>query len=265
MNRTMGLYAASVATSLALEGLCGTGECVDTNKGFKVNNYSTLFVNLRTIIRNAIGSFDYEDQMSLLTRDIVKAVEQDFEVINKEAPEHLHIVPYLCTHKSLNKEFKGKHRQYETPRQKTMFAIEEAAVLKLYESNKEGILEFDIELKGDSRTIILTHHPIDLLSAHKFPELVLLESHEGKLKEQPAWTSKLRTVKNPAVIPFNKVTLQMFADNSMFMPQPKKMRDVLEKIGAKRKWNASTSQSTMLLDVRNSYEPHLYKHLKTLE
>ncbi|MGL5648947.1 MAG: hypothetical protein ACRDDY_13950 [Clostridium sp.] len=265
MTRDFGFYPASIGTSLALEGLNSTGENVGVNKGFKLERYGALYVNMRTIVRNAIGSFPYEDQRSLSYKQIRDAAEQDYDCLTKHVPEHLQIIPYICTFQSLNKEFKGKHKQYNTDLQKLAVEIEEGAVFGIYKENEADISRFDIEMKGDRRTICLTHHPIDLLSAKKFPELILLESHTGKLKDKEEWSTKLRTCANPSRMPFNKVTLQMYADNNMFMPQPKKMRDVMMKIGEKREWDASTKQSTMLLDVRNSYEPHLYKHLLTLE
>lgn len=261
----VGFYPMSIGTSLAIEGLNGTGERVDTNKGFDTKWFGALFVNLRMLVRNAIGSFPYAEQNSLTNREIIPMVERDFEGITKYAPEELEVVPYICSHKSINKEFKGKFKQYETDKQKIAIAIEESAIKKLEEKYSDTLTHFDIQLKGDKRTILLTHHPIDLLSASKFPELVLLESHSGKLKSAKDWSTKLRTLEAPEVVPFNKVTLQLYGDNNMFMPQQKKLRDVLLKIGQKKRWNATTSQSSMLLDVRNAYEPQLYKILKTLE
>lgn len=265
MSRELGSYPVSISTSLALEGLLNTGERVDVNKGVKLTPYRALFVNLRTIVRNVITSYPYGDQLSLTSPQIYKGVVQDFEGINKYAPEDLHIVPYLCTHKSINREFKGKFKQFDGERGKLAIVIEESAIKYTHERESDDLTVFDIEMRGDKRTICLTHHPIDLLSANKFPELVLLESHTGRIKKPAEWSSKLRLCKNPDQMPFNKVTLQVFADNNMFLGQPTIMRKVLEKIAAKRKWNASTNQNAMLLDVRNSNEPHLYKLLKELE
>lgn len=261
----VGFYPMSIGTSLAIEGLNGTGERVDTNKGFDVKRFGSLFVNLRLLVRNAIASYPYADQSGLTNREIIPLVERDFEGITKYAPEELEVVPYICNHTSLNKEFKGKFKQYETDKQKLAIAIEESAIKKLEEKYSENLTHFDIEMRGEKRTICLTHHPIDLLSAGKFPELVLLESHTGKVKPAKEWPTKLRTLEEPGIVPFNKVTLQLYGDNNMFMPQQKKLRDVLLKIGQKKRWNPTTSQSSMLLDVRNAYEPQLYKILKTLE
>lgn len=261
----VGFYPMSIGTSLAIEGLNGEGERVDTNKGFDTKRFGALFVNLRLLVRNAIASFPYAEQAGLTNREIIPLVERDFEGITKYAPEEMEVVPYLCSHKSINKEFKGKFKQYGTDKQKLAVEIEEAAIKKLEEKYSETLTHFDLELRGDKRTICLTHHPIDLLSAGKFPELVLLESHTGKLKTAKEWSTKLRTLEEPSVVPFNKVTLQLYGDNNMFMPQDKKLRTVLLKIGQKKRWNPTTSQSSMLLDVRNAYEPHLYKILKTLE
>lgn len=265
MNRDLGFYPVSISTSLALEGLLNTGERVGINKGIDLKPFGALYVNLRTIVRNVIGSYDYNDQLSLTSPQIYKGVVQDFEGIDKYAPEDLQVIPYLCTHDSINKEFKGKFKQFTGERGKLAIVIEESAIKYTQEREENDLTMFDIELKGDKRTICLTHHPIDLLSAHKFPELMLLESHTGKMKKKSEWSTKLRLCKDQDHMPFNKVTLQTFADNNMFLGQPQIMRNVLEKIAAKRRWNASTRQSAMLLDVRNSNEPHLYKLLKTLE
>lgn len=261
----VGFYPMSIGTSLAIEGLNGTGEREDTNKGFDTKRFGALYVNLRLLVRNAIASFPYAEQNSLANAEIIPLVERDFEGITKYAPEELEVVPYICTHESLNKEFSGKFKQYETERQKLAIAIEEGAIKKLEEKYRDTLTRFDIELKGEKRTICLTHHPIDLLSVKRFPELVLLESHTGKLKPAKEWSTKLRTLEEHGVVPFNKVTLQLYGDNNMFMPQPKKLRDVLLKIGQRKRWNPTTSQASMVLDVRNSYEPQLYKILKTLE
>lgn len=265
MNRDLGFYPVSISTSLALEGLLNSGERVGVNKGIDLKPFGALYVNLRTIVRNVITSYAYDQQLSLTSPQIYKGVVQDFEGIDKYAPEDLQVIPYLCTHASINKEFKGKFKQFTGERGKLAIVIEESAIKYTQEREEADLTMFDIELKGDKRTICLTHHPIDLLSAHKFPELMLLESHTGKMKKKAEWSSKLRLCKDQEHMPFNKVTLQTFADNNMFLGQPQIMRNVLEKIAAKRRWNASTRQSAMLLDVRNSNEPHLYKLLKTLE
>lgn len=265
MRREYGFYAMSVATSLAIEGLNGTGERETTNSKFDLKPFKTLYINLRTLVRNVIGSYPYDVQSALKTAMVVASVEQDYECICKYASEDLQIIPYLCTHKSLNAEFKGKFKQFDTPRQNDIFLLEAAAIKALRGRYQEDITEFDIVMKGDSRSICLTHLPIDLLSAHKFPELVLLESHTGLLKDATQWPTKLKTLKDKTHMPFNRITLQVFGDNNMFLPQPVKVRNVLESIGVKKGWSTATAQSRFLLDVRNAYEPHLYKLLESLE
>lgn len=265
MRREYGFYPMSVATSLAIEGLSGTGERETTNIKFNLKPFKSLYVNLRTLVRNATGSYPYDVQPDLKTKELVAAVVQDYEGICKHVSEDLQIVPYLCTQKSLNSEFKGKFRRFETPRQNKIFELEESAIKTLYNTYGEDITKYDITLKGDSRSICLTHQPIDLLSANKFPELVLLESHTGLLKDDTQWPSKLKTLKDKTHMPFNKITLQVFGDNNMFLAQPQKIREVLESIGVKKRWSSATSQSSFLLDVRNAYEPHLYKLLQSLE
>lgn len=268
-DRVFGIYNISVATSLALEGATHTGEYEDAKASeFPLRN-KLLMVNLRTLFRNAINAFPTDTQKRLTIGPIVDSVREDMEGILttlKSIEPECEVKFYYCTYKKVNDRYpKANFYNANTEKQKHYRALEEdlfANLEKVIGGNLE-VTEYEIDLDSNKPTVLLTHHPIDLLSAPNFPSLSLLESHTGKVKGPSEWASKLTN--KPEMIPFSKMTLTLFGDGVVFAPQPLKFRKLILELAKKYKWTYKTPDTRIIEAVKRGYEPHLVKLLRELK
>ena len=265
LDRTLGFYPISIATSMAFEGVTHMGEYGDRPGEPEITTIEAIWVNLRTLIRNAIGAFTTEEYTRLDDRCVIDSVMDDWEQIrDRIGPQYpqCELRLYLCEYQGLDHAFPNAYfKASETPKQLHYEALERATMTHFVTNLKEELQVFDWKLSGVKRTTLLTHLPIDLLSYHGFPDLQLLESHTGVIKTRRQWASKLQLDKKVTVIPFNRATLAIFGDGVMFRPQPIKPRRVLIQIGEQRNWNSMTTMSRMVEDVKLAYEPFLLEFL----
>lgn len=264
VDRVFGHYPVSVATSLAIEGLLHTGEHENT-KPAPYLKYDTLLLNVRTIFRNAWNAF--ENKADELHYDVMReCVLQDIKTIQdavKAVSPTMICVPYICEYKSLNRLYPNANfRNPTTPNQIHYNAVEKDVYAKVDELF-EDLVKFDVQLSGDSETVLLTHLPIDLLSYKKFPRIGLLESHTGKVKTRMEWNTKLQN--KPKQIPFYRCMLQMFGDGVLFAAQDLKVRRVLVKTAEKYSWSATTTLEKIYENLRMANEPHVTVFLRKLE
>lgn len=269
LDRKLGFYSSSIGTSLAFEKITYTGEHESLAAGGfgppPITKIGCLWVNLRTLVRNAIEAYNTGDQGTLTVENIIETVEEDWASIrtlmSKEA-SHAELKLYVCTYHSLDTKFPlAKFRQRESDRMKLFTEIENGVLEHFTKQEDSGLLVFDWRLNGSSDTTLLTHYPLDLTSYYQFPDLQLLESHTGAIKTRKDWQSKLNKKKEINCIPFNITTLQIFGDSHMFAPQDLTIRKALIRIGEKRSWNALTAYSKMREDVKLEYEPFLLEFM----
>lgn len=265
LDRVLGFYPMSIASSLAFESITHMGEHSDKTGELEINHMEAVWCNIRTLIRNAIYAFTSEEFMRLEHQTVIDAVVNDWECISERiAPQYpqCEFKLYMCEYKGLDHAFPNAFfKSSETPKQHMYEEYERVCLEYFHEHYKDAMLIFDWKLNGPKRTTLLTHLPIDLLSYHGFPDLQLLESHTGTIKQRRQWASKLQLDKSVTVIPFNRATLAIFGDNVMFRPQNLKARRLLISIGEKRGWNTMTTKSRMVEDVKLAYEPFLLDFL----
>ena len=70
VDRTFGFYSVSIASSLAFEGLLHTGEYADWKGELPIHSYQEIYLNLRTLFRNAFYAF--EENRERLTPDVMQ-------------------------------------------------------------------------------------------------------------------------------------------------------------------------------------------------
>lgn len=268
-DRVTGTYPISMATSLAIEGATHTGEYEDEKaKEFVLRN-KTLMVNVRTLFRNAHNAFSTDHQQRLSIGAIVDSVREDMEevlnVLGKLEPD-CEVEFYYCTYKGVNDKFKSANfYNATTDKQKAYRDLEVDLFKNMDKVVPEGVevSEYKIDLDGGKPTVLLTHHPIDLLSAGNFPSVSLLESHTGKVKGPSEWCTKLTN--KPEMIPFSKMTLTLFGDGVVFAPQPIKFRRKVLELAKKYKWTYKTPDTRVIEAVKRGYEPHLVQLLRELK
>lgn len=264
IDRTFGFYSMSIGTSLAFEGLLHTGEFANNKSKVKVTDFQRIYLNIRTLFRNVFGAF--EDKAQHVTPDVmITSITEDLnriiETVTAVSPS-TKIVPYLCTYTTVNKEFPlAKFKNADTPNQIFYSSVEQDVYKQMAkEDNEYGIKVFDSKINGDFDTLIVTHMPADLLCYRKFPTLMLLESHTGKVKGHLEWYSKLNS-KN-AKIPFNRPFLLIFGDGVMFSPQDLKVRRVIIKTAEKYNWRPDTTLDRIHNCLKLVNEPHVSEFIR---
>lgn len=262
--RTIGWSGASIGTSLAFEAITNTGEFENIEPA-KVLDMESIWLNLRTLSRNAINAFSTEEKPYLKIDTVIEAVNEDIAALRtliEGLNPNCDLRVYLCTYESANKDFPdAKFKNSNTPKQQQIETLDRGVFKYFVEESDEELLKFDWRLKGHKRCVLLTHLPLDLVSHDKFPELLLLESHTGKLKARKDWHTKINKGKTDAIIPFNKAMLVIFGD-AMFSPQPMPIRKMLLKISEKRQWHPLTTIAKIVQDIELEYEPHLLEFVR---
>lgn len=264
LDRTLGFFPMSIGTSMAFEGLFRVGEHAEMPGKTNHDLYEAIYINVRTLVRNVIAAYDAETLNYIKREAIVEGVEQDKGQIIATLEEMLpnkKVVFYFCTQEGINRAFpNARFKVAETPKQLLLEALERGTYEYFYKQMEEEKSEyvFDVKLNGTLRTVLLTHQPVDLLSAPQFPDLYLLESHAGRFKTKRDWYTKLNIKKEVMCIPFTRAMLQIFGDGNQFLAQDLKVRRQLVVIGTKRKWHGMTTHSRMIEEIKLEYEPHLY-------
>lgn len=265
-SRTLGWFGASIGTSLAFERITNTGEFEQTFDKPPIQDMESVWINLRTLIRNAHNAVETQDQMYITGEALSEAVSEDWEAINNAVAEvnpNCELRLYLCTYEGINEEFPNANfRNSSTTKQLSYETVERDVISYFLDNYSEELLKFKWQLSGSKGCVLLTHLPLDLVSYPKFPSLKLLESHTGAIKERRHWHTKMKIKKDGPVIPFCRAMLVIFGDSSMFSPQPIQARKTLLKISEKSKWHPLTSMAKIEQDVKLAHEPHLLDFIK---
>lgn len=262
-NREKGQFPVSIGTSLALEGAAGVLEDKEVSPA-PLLRAQELWVNMRTLFRNLYGALDSELRLTVGPQHLVPAMLEELdhirEAVNTITGHRCKTTYYACSYASLPRKFpKALLRVPRTALQKTYHAIESETITQAIRLADEDIRQYDVDIGGsNARVFMLTHCPVDLLSARSFNELFLLESHTGAIKDRRQWHTKLTGGKDLVRIPFDRMTLQMFGDGGQhFMAMPIKIRKVILELAERYKWTQVTTKSKIIYSVRQCRDPAL--------
>lgn len=262
-DRVFGNYPMSIATSLAFEGLFHTGEFQGVTTPLETNNHQCVMVNIRTLFRNAFYAFENNRERLEGVTMLTCIGEDALAIVRtvKEMAPHLDVQFYFCQMIGVNRLFpEAKFKNANTPAQIFYNTLEKDTYTRLSEVIQ--YVPFEIEIKNDRETLIVTHMPMDLLWRKNFPKLSLLESHTGRVKSHTEWYSKLNG--KPEQLPFCKAFLVLFGDGVVFSPLDLKSRGVLLEIAQKYKWHQGTTLDRIYNCLRLENEPHLLEYIRRL-
>lgn len=263
IDRDVSLYTGiSMGTSLAIEGAFLFGEHQDKPGEPAGLKFQSLWINLRTIIRNSVNGFNATQLDNIRGIDVYEAVKSDIEGIRTHVGIHnpdCAVELYLCTYEGISKAWPNVNFRKESPtlKQQLLEVIDREVISVYLEDHIEELKQFKWELSGESGCVLLTHLPTDMLSYYRFPSMALLESHTGIVKERKDWWTKLNVKKDQPVIPFHKEMLLIFGDKNMISPQPLAIRKRLLEISEKCRWHSLTTMSKVMNDIKLEHEPHL--------
>jgi len=271
-DRVVGYFPLSIATSLAIEALVGIG--LDENGNVKTTpnqtkHYEALWINIRTLIRNIVGSVDKEPG-AIAGSDIALTVIEELDFIKqilKEHGPHITVRAYYCGYRFIEKDFpRGELRSPNTDKQKAL----DLCFRKAWEYTKNlldqsevdtHVFSNQIDKRFYEKALILTHIPVDLLSYPHFKELSLLESHTGAIKPKNLWYTKFHNGKELMEIPFMASTLQIFGDNETFRPAKMSLRKHVLATAIKYKWSFLTTRDKVRFNLDSIEDRDIRKEL----
>lgn len=249
MQQTHGeILTISVGTAIALEAL------------IKVENthpQTRLYMNVRTLLRNFLGSIEDVEQVSVkeLTGAFLREMKQIRTIVTTSIPGKMELIYYMPSYATLPKKMpRAKFKEPRTNKQVNEFKTSEAiwdGVVK--SSTIKEIKIVDSSISGDNTSaFIITHMPVDLLSESSFRDLKLVESHTGTIKGKLEWNTKLTNYEKYKNMPFCALTLQVFGDKStMFHSLGNKFTSTLLEIAEKNNWKPTTTRMKIKYDLDN--------------
>lgn len=254
--RNLGALNMSVGTSLALEKDAFT----------EVSLASTFLVNLRTLVRNVIGA--YSEESEITKENIIRDTKSDLTELAKWLTEasnkrSLRFIVYYPTYKSLPSIYRKADLVTEKtrkPKAQARHQLTEAVCDELYKQFPKQIDRTDTQLpKFDGRGLIITHHVVDLTLTTATTRLKLLESHTGTVKPFTKWYTKLTGGQDLFFMPFNKLTIQIFGDKSTnFYSSSLALKKMVVDLAQSKKWNSGTTYSRVRSDI-NGLPPGITK------
>lgn len=276
LSRTMGHFALSIATSLALEVTLGTGTAPE-EKPTTVNElikFDEVWFNLRTLARNIYNAVPASDKDAITEHDIATALDQEMTALMELSQSMCGSKPFVF-YVSHNHDIAKKMKHALLRQPTTIKQIHQAECIndgikiflktirkreKELKSNpahqdyESPVHEHDFSVKPKERkkVAVLTNHTLDLLFHEKFKQLTLLESHTGTLKNRDRWYTKFFNGRELDFIPFNAATLQFFGDTEVFKPYKAEVRAELLEIGKARNWNPMTTDERFLFSLSMS-------------
>ena len=265
-DRTIGGFPIAIGTSLALETLFEPRlppydpERQIPEKG-DIRQFQTCWINLATVFRNLVGAITKEQFKAASERDLLEALEHEVDAISSIFDQEGKRVctpyfyyaeyPILLSHQKQNiVDMRIDH----TPDQLFFSSRWHSVLAKLIKQNpNSNYLKVIDAVNPDKRTksLIITHVPMDLTQHTKFDRLVLLESHTGKLKPKSLWYTKYYELsKEPMqTLPFYRPLLYVFGDHSLIRPTAPSLRRLILEISRNRQWTPMTQWMTVRMHL----------------
>lgn len=273
----------SVGTSLALETILHNWPIFDLERvapdKVSLHKYSRVWINLRTIARNLHNSVSSEYKETLRPTDLGEAIAEEAwtvaQAIMQASSNSVQATVYWPKYEQLEKAFPtASIRKPNTDKQKAIDKLMHEAL-----NHAERSLETNhrthyrkVNLKIDpgsyASTLMLTHMPVDLLSAKRFGNLELLESHTGLVKTKNQWYTKLYGGKALSTIPFCEMSLQVFGDDHSFHPMNIAVKREVLSIAQTNNWSWMTTEGKIRADIlkhpENAFKIEMLKLLHPL-
>jgi hypothetical protein len=274
-ERAVGQYPISIATSLAIESANGIHPEIPVSSA-PILEYEELWVNVRTLFRNFMGSLEKVTAGVVHPEEIADSLDDEMEQISQIIAEssggRCRVIYYVSNYGRLEQRYSfAVVRRDNTPKQMEYTAIQTKTIAMMLEANKtrpHPILVFERKLipanQPTPKVLLLTHYAFDLLSAKAFRSLTLLESHTGRLKDRALWYTKYSNGRDLVMLPFREDLLQIFGDSETFRPMDPKLRKEIIDIATRFHWTSVTTTDKVRLGIEFIQNPYHREVMKSI-
>jgi hypothetical protein len=249
VERTKGTVPISVGTALALEAL----------PNVPMYKYHSFLINLRTIVRNARQAYD---QYVPTPSELYQACKEDIiglaeAIVALKLKTDLDIKFYYPSYRRLPALFPlAKLKNVEkdgTDKQKEIAQLDKSVIDKLLPEFGKNINHVDSVIpEFAGQALILTSHPVDLVTTKAYGRLNLLESHTGAIKNYTQFYTKLTGSDKLTNIPMNTLTIQIFGDNSInFYSQSIAVKNEVKQLADVAHWSTASTPQMVARSIRS--------------
>lgn len=233
----------------------GSGQALEGFTALLQKPNAAFWINLRTVIRNAMESISKDYTGKYRPKDLMHVVTTDITFMLDYLRNSLGVSDiqlYYCMYDDFRSVFPhALAKDVKTPLQIAQQSME-VGTLKLCVDYYKDAKRFGTLVTGEITTsvIMITHMPIDLLKHKTFSQLWLLESHTGALKGKSEFYTKLTNGKDLTMIPFNKFTIQIFGDNNrMLQAMPNNLKKLIIDLATKHRWTPLTTMELVKFHI----------------
>lgn len=245
LGREVGSLPVSIGTSLAFEPVLSNGT---------LDGYNNVLINLRTLVRNFFQALKTPVALTIDPADAAIVVVDELQVLVSQFKRATPVV-YVSTYSDLESFLPGCLRAVPTGEKRILLEqLEEDTVRAII---KQGVIKVELfdtcrlkfAVKGSA--LLFSHVVTDLFIRYDFTELDLLESYTASIKDRSTWYTKLTNGKEMTTMPFNKFTLAVFGDKSVYIkPQGLLVRRTLLDLSESCKWTTIVSMEKIQSDIK---------------
>lgn len=251
-NRTLGTLPISVGTAMAIEAL----------QAAPMHRYQTFLINIRTLVRNAREAFEElpkENDLFEATKEDMLGIANAINSLNLKTLLDLKF--YLPSYKALPKMFPDAKLKEQDPKLMTGPREENRRIRTILDNAVQDriLKEFGkLVIQVDSAIpqfagngLIITHHPVDLVTTESYHRLNLLESHTGTIKNYTLFNTKLTNGSDMPNMPLNKLTIQIFGDKAVnFLSHSTGVKNEIKQLANSSSWSSASTPSFVASSIR---------------
>lgn len=250
--RTLGTVPISVGTAVAIEALQNT----------PMHRYQTFLMNIRTLVRNAREAYEELPSEKELTRAVKEDILGIVEFIAAlKLRTVLDLKIYYPSYNSLERTFPLATLKEMDPdkllkpaeqKRKTAIQLDNKVIEATLDEFDKFITRVDCILpQFGGEGLIITHHPVDLVTTESYTRLHLLESHTGTIKGYASFNTKLTGGKELTNMPLNKLTIQIFGDNAVnFYSQSSAVKNEVKALASSVPWSSASTVGFVASSIR---------------
>lgn len=251
-NRTLGTAPLSVGTALAIEALQNT----------PMHSYQTFLINIRTVVRNAREAFDElpnEDDLYEATKADILGIASFIAGLNLKTILDLKFyypsyssLPRLFPEAKLKETDPGKMTGPREQNHRARTILDNAVIKRILKEFDKLIFQVDCSVpQFGGNGLIITHHPVDLVTTESYHRLHLLESHTGSIKNYTSFNTKLTGGNEMPNMPMNKLTIQIFGDKAVnFLSQTMSVKNEIRALANSVPWSSASTHSFVAMSIR---------------